>query len=67
MFSSRRLHRELRSFRPNQKVIVIEPVGKLSEMVVDNALSPDNAMSIMTSAFLSPSAATARRTPRRRS
>jgi NTE family protein len=61
MFSSRRLHRELRSFRPKQKVIVIEPVGKLSEMVVDNALSPENAMSIMTSAFLSPSASRGRR------
>jgi NTE family protein len=61
MFSSRRLHRELRAFRPHQKVIVIEPVGRLSELVVDNALSPDNSLTILTSAFLAPSASRARR------
>jgi NTE family protein len=61
MMSSRRLHRELRTFDRAQTVIVVEPVGKLSEMVVDNALSPENAMAIMTSAFLSPSASRARR------
>jgi NTE family protein len=61
MFSSKRLHRELRSFRPNQNVIVIEPVGKLSELVVDNALSSDNSATILTSAFLSPSASRVRR------
>jgi NTE family protein len=61
MFSSRRLHRELRSFGKHQKVIVIEPVGRLSELVVDNALSPENSLSILSSAFLSPSASRARR------
>jgi NTE family protein len=62
MMSSRRLHRELRRFRRAQRVLVIEPVGRLSELVVDNALNPDNALTIMTSAFLSPSSS---RAPRR--
>jgi len=55
-FAALRLSRELRRFRADQRVIVVEPAAALSELVVDDALSVGSSRRILGSAFVGASA-----------
>ena len=55
-FAARRLAGELRRFRSGQRVIVVEPAAKLSELVLDEALSSTSSRHILSSAFVGASA-----------
>ena len=50
-FAAGRLRRELTAFDPDQTVVVIEPVGDLSKLVVDDSLSGGAVKEILRSAF----------------
>ena len=55
-FAAHRLAAELRRFRSDQRVIVVEPASLLSELVVDDALSTGSSRYILGSAFVGASA-----------
>jgi len=50
-YATRRLRRELALFGPDQTVVVIEPVGALSRLVVDDSLGGGSATKILQTAF----------------
>ncbi|HEY4611252.1 MAG TPA: patatin-like phospholipase family protein, partial [Ilumatobacteraceae bacterium] len=55
-FAARRLAGELRRFRSGQRIIVVEPASRLSELVLDEALSSSRSRHILSSAFVGASA-----------
>ena len=56
-YASRRLRSELRRFGTGQRVIVVEPTGRLSELVADDALAGGPTRTVLASAFATPSLA----------
>jgi NTE family protein len=58
IFAANRLVGELRRCRPDGGVLVIEPSGALGALVIDDALDPSTATSILSASFLGPSQST---------